>query len=63
MKKMCIYTLFEVLLKENNKTKGKKMRISVISVILTAICWTLATLFTIGVLLAPVVAVAYVIGG
>ena len=39
------------------------MNITVISVILTAICWTLATLFTIGVLLAPVVAVAYVIGG
>ena len=39
------------------------MKITVISVILTAICWTLATLFMVGVLFAPIVAVMYVIGG
>lgn len=39
------------------------MNITVISVILTAICWTLATLFMVGVLFAPIVAVMYVIGG
>lgn len=39
------------------------MRISVLSVIINAICWTLATLFLMGVLFAPIVAVLYVIGG
>lgn len=39
------------------------MKITVISVFLTAICWTLATLFAVGVLFAPIVAVGWIIGG
>lgn len=39
------------------------MKITVISVILTAICWTLATVFMMGVLFAPIVAVGWIIGG
>ena len=39
------------------------MRITVMSVVLNAICWTLATLFAVGVLFAPAVAIAYIIGG
>ena len=40
------------------------MRITVIAaIIINMVCWTLATLFMVGVLFAPIVAVAYMIGG
>jgi len=39
------------------------MRITVTAIIINMVCWTLATLFMVGVLFAPIVAVMYVIGG
>ena len=39
------------------------MRITVTAIIINMVCWTLATLFAVGVLFAPIVAVGWIIGG
>lgn len=39
------------------------MKITILSVIFNALCWTLATIFAIGILIVPIYAVIYVIGG
>ena len=42
---------------------GDVMRVNVLSILISAIMWSVAVLFAIGILIVPIYAVVYVIGG